>query len=156
MGRLGENLVINYLTLAGIEVKPNENLETRSQYDLECKLGNKKLKIEVKLDWLSCKTNRLAIEYENTKTGQPSGISITTAELWALVVKDETNWVVFFCKTERLREYIKNNKARVFIGAGDGNANLLLFPIAEILTIFKRIDNVDAKLIPNILKGLLK
>lgn len=153
---MAEKLVCNYLTLAGIEVVQNSNKETKSEHDLECKLGTKRIKIEVKFDWMSCKTNNIAIEYQNTKTQQPSGLMISKSDIWAIVVKDNEHYVIFTVSTEKLKEYVKNHKGRTFLGAGDGNADLWLYPASEILSIFKRIDNVSTEEIPKILKGLLK
>lgn len=164
IGKFGENLVSNYLKLGKIEVSSNDDKNTRSHYDLLCQLGNKKFTVEVKLDYLCSKTGNMAIEISNTKTGVDSGLTVSRATLWAVLVKDEENWVVFLTKTETLRDYIKNNQGREFKGAGDGNATLLLYKMQDILYIFKRIDNLG-KLVDGVMdysdigktvKGLLK
>lgn len=164
IGKFGENLVSNYLRLGNVDVTLNEDKETRSHYDLLCRLGNKKFTVEVKLDFLASKTQNLAIEISNTKTGVDSGLTASKSTLWAVLVKDEENWVVFLTKTETLRDYIKKNKGREFKGAGDGNATLLLYKMQDILYIFKRIDNLgklvdgvmDYSDIGKVVKGLLK
>ena len=142
IGKFGENLVINYLRLGNIEVSPNSDKETRSFHDLDCKIGAKRFTVEVKLDFLAAKTGNMAIEISNTKTGADSGLSVTKSTLWAVLVKDEENWVIFLTKTESLRDFIKNHKGREFKGAGDGNATLLLYKMADIIHIFRRIDNL--------------
>lgn len=163
IGGLGERLVMNYFTLAGIDCEKNSDFSLKEDYDLKCKLGRKKFTVEVKLDWLSSKTNNLAIETHNSKTGKESGINRTKADLWAVVIKDNENWVVFITSTNQLREYVKKNEGRKFQSAGDGNADLLLYSVSDILKIFKRIDNVckvstekiDYTGIQKIVKGFL-
>lgn len=156
IGKKAENLLFNYLDLAGLEPKFNRDYETKSYYDLEFKLGKKTITAEIKLDWLSCKTGNIAIEYQNEKTKEPSGLYITKADLWGLSIKDQEHWVLFLTSTKALKEYVKTHKGRTIIGAGDGNANLYLYPVEHILRIFKRIDNVDVDKIKGILKELLK
>ena len=142
IGNFGEKLISNYLRLANIECEPNQNKETRSDYDLVCKVGKKKFTIEVKLDFLASKTGNLAIEVGNTNTGKDSGLLITKADLWCVILKDSENWVVFLTRTSELIKYVNSHQGRKINGAGDGNANLILYKTDDILSIFKRIDNL--------------
>lgn len=156
LGSFGERTVHNYLTLAGIECEFNKDKDKRSEYDLLCRIGKKEFTIEVKLDLMSSRTGNLAIEYQNEKTGLPSGLLISKADVWAILTRDEENWVVFLCKTADLKRYTDSHKVRTIIGAGDGNANLWLHPMVDILSIFTRIDNLHIEDLKKVIKGLLK
>ena len=64
--------------------------------------------------------------------------------------------MVFITKTHKLREYVQTHTPKIFKRAGDGNASLYLYKIEEILSIFKRIDNVDRDKIGGIIREVLK
>ena len=101
-GRFGEQLVYNYLQLAGLEPEFNIDKETRHLWDLQIKVGKKTARIEVKLDFLSNKTNNMAIEVLNPISGKLTGLNITKAEIWAVLIRDSDNWIVFLTKTSKL------------------------------------------------------
>ena len=156
MGSFGERVVQNYLKLAGIECELNTDKSKRSDYDLVCKIGKKEFHIEVKLDWLCNETGNMAVEYQNEKNGLPSGILISKSHIWSVLVRDSENWIVFMCKTSDLKRYTDANKGRTIIGAGDGNSNLWLYKLDDILPIFTRIDNLNIEDLKKVIKGLLK
>lgn len=156
VGSLAEKLVMNYLTLAGIDTIPNTDKESRSYYDLEFKLGSKRVTCEVKLDFLASKTGNMAIEIKNTKTGKDSGLSITTATLWTVCIRDFENWAIFVVSVNSLKNYIKNHRGIRKEGVGDGNSTILLYKCDDILKIFSRLDNIAPENIAKVLKTVLK
>ncbi len=131
---------------------------------MECKLGSKKFTAEIKLDFLACKTSNMAIEIENPVSGKLTGLNVTTADLWFTLIKDSENWTIFATRTEHLRDYVKKNVGRRIERVGDGNSTILLYPLDNILGIFKRIDDLvkmkdnefDYSEITKVIKGLLK
>jgi hypothetical protein len=149
---------------AGITAIKNEDKETRHLWDLSCKISNRVFKVEVKLDAMAVRTNNMAIEIENPISSKLTGLNVTEAEIWAVLIREEDNWMVFLTETEKLRSYVKNNKGRRIEKAGDGNATILLYPLPEILTIFSRIDNmitiidggIDYSNITKIIKNMIK
>ena len=48
--------------------------------------------VEVKYDEMQAKTGNIAIEIYNPKSGKPSGLTATKANLWCQVLKDST-WI---------------------------------------------------------------
>lgn len=156
IGGFGEKLVSNYFKLANIETEPNKDPATRAFYDLSCKAGRKKFTVEIKLDYLASKTNNMAIEIENPITKEPKGINITTADIWATLLKDQENWTVWLIKVEKLKNYMKNNQGRKIEVAGDGNATIILYEVDHILREFTRIDNVGCENLEKLIKGILK
>ena len=149
---------------AGITAIKNEDKETRHLWDLSCKISNRVFKVEVKLDAMAVRTNNMAIEIENPISSKLTGLNVTEAEIWAVLIREEDNWMIFLTETEKLRSYVKNNKGRRIEKAGDGNATILLYPLPEILTIFSRIDNmitiidggIDYSNITKIIKNMIK
>ncbi len=106
----------------------------------------------------------MAIEIENPVSGKLTGLNVTTADLWFTLIKDSENWTIFATRTEHLRDYVKKNVGRRIERVGDGNSTILLYPLDNILGIFKRIDDLvkmkdnefDYSEITKTIKGLLK
>lgn len=113
---------------------------------------------------MAVRTNNMAIEIENPISNKLTGLNVTEAEIWATLIREEDNWMIFITETEKLRSYVKNNKGKRIEKAGDGNATILLYPLPEILTIFSRIDNmitiinggIDYSNITKIIKNMIK
>lgn len=143
------------MILADIECEFNVG-SNKADYDLSCKLGSKKFTIECKLDFLCGKTGNMAIEIGNPQKGTKTGIESTLATLWAVLIKDDTNWCCFLCKVSDLKAYMLKNKGITKVGVGDGNSTIVLYRCEDILKIFKRIDNVSVDKISGIIKSLLK
>lgn len=156
-GKNAEDEVIELFTQSGIRA---EKTGTQlAEYDILFWLGKKKYQAEVKYDMMSEKTGNLAIEFWNCKQNKPSGISITTANLWIQCIRDGGNIVIFGVKTGVLKDYMdKVTPKRVVDVAGDKNASLKLYDCHTILNdIFERLDTVKKvdmeKTIKKILKG---
>lgn len=153
-GKEAENFVKAVLESVGIECKLNTGTQL-SKYDLKCKLGGKWITIEVKYDMMAAKTGNWAIEYYNTRSKKPSGISVTEAILWAHVVLDGDNKTLWMIKTKNLKKFIDNNTpSRKLENVGDGNSAIYLYKEDNIMPAFVRVDNQQD--IKKVVKGLLK
>jgi len=116
-----EQLKVLYPTMRRIEGK-------NVHYDL---IDDNNFTIEVKLDLNSKETKRIGIEYMHR--GLPSGISISKANRWVLIYYLEDRWVLTMMDTDKLRKYIKQNRAiyRRYLGDRD-KSSLLLIDTSEI------------------------
>jgi len=93
--------------------------------------------VEVKYDEMQSKTGNIAIEIYNSKSGKPSGLTATKANLWCHVLKDSA-WIA---SVETLKKFCEENTPfKSFNFVGDGNASILLYKTEDILKIFERID----------------
>lgn len=156
-GKRGENLVINILQSADIECKINDDKKTNLYYDIESKIGNKKFKIEVKSDYMAQKTGNLAIEYHNSKKDAKSGIEATQADIWTHCVQDMDNLTVWMTHVEKLKHFINTEiPLKIINKGGDGNAELLIYQEFHILSIFERMDNLEANDIKKTIRRVLK
>jgi hypothetical protein len=118
--------------------------EERKYWDLKTTLKNKtKILQEVKTDYREESTGNLAIEVDDK--GKPSGITSTKAALWVEVLFRCGKPSVWSANTNKLRTFIKTNKPKKIVNAGDNNsAELHIYPCNQILPkIFTRIDNLD-------------
>lgn len=157
LGKSGERLVLDILTFAAIPCKENLNTVTREFYDLEANIGSKKFTIECKYDWYSEKSGNLAIEFFNSTKNKPSGIDNTKANLWAIIINDKDYKTIWITSVSALKAYIKAHTAfKTIMKAGDGNASIYLYKTEQLLSIFKRIDNLEKEQIVDVVKGLLK
>lgn len=146
IGDAGEDFVIQSLTAQGITAKKNEDKEKRYDYDLLCKYGTLDFTCEVKYDAMSMKTGNIAIETWNTKKDAASGITVTKADLWVIVLIEGGGLQAHACKVSKLREFVAAAKPFKSIkNGGDKNANLLIYKKADILKEFTRIDNLTAE-----------
>jgi hypothetical protein len=95
--------------------------------------------VEVKSDFLSCKTGNLAIEFECN--GKPSGITASTADYWLIFAviprandknrKTVSPWYDLYKFTlKELRELVKD--CRVVWGGDGGRSKMHLLPIRNI------------------------
>ena len=93
--------------------------------------------VEVKYDEMQAKTGNIAIEIYNPKSGKPSGLTATKANLWCHVLQDSA-WIT---SVEKLKEFCEDTPPfKSFNSVGDGNASILLYKTEDILKIFERID----------------
>lgn len=158
IGNEGEQFVISFFNQNGIETKKEEDFDKRYDHDIVCKLGRKKFTCEIKFDSMACKTGNLAIEYHNSKKDEPSGISATKADIWIHLIKDGDNIAMFAVKTDKLKEFIKNNPPfKTVSKAGQMNAELNLWKLDDILPTFERLEDLPEsdfqKTVKKILKG---
>lgn len=93
--------------------------------------------VEVKYDEMQAKTGNIAIEIYNPKSGKPSGLTATKANLWCQVLQD----AVWITSVKTLKKFCEETPPfKMFSSAGDGNAAILLYKTEDILEIFERID----------------
>lgn len=150
-GGVAEKLVNDLFLNAGLHSDFAQTLD----YDLEIFLSNSVVSIEVKFDEKERESGNIAVEVYNPKTDKPSGITITNAMLWIVVLADLAVWVT---TTDRLRRYMDHHPpVRIVDKAGDKNATLYLYESGVILSdIFVRIDNVDIGTVKSIIKNIVK
>lgn len=128
LGNIAEQLLIKKLSEHGITAEKNEDVSKRSFFDISADIAGHNVTFEVKYDLMATKTGNVAIEFYNSKSNKPSGIGITEAHYWVHVLKVDNEDVIFICRVEDLKEFIKNTKPkRIVYGGGDKNADILLF-----------------------------
>jgi hypothetical protein len=120
IGKQAEQRLVNFLE----SKKYNCEIANKYEYDIVAKKQGKEVTFEVKNDIMAAKTGNIAIEYYNTKSNKPSGITGTRALFWVHITSD-----IYIIKTELLRELLKTIKPkRTIKSGGDNNANLYLYP----------------------------
>jgi hypothetical protein len=157
LGKKGEKIVQQIFKKNNLEIEFNNDKTKLGDYDAFGKIGTKKFSIEIKYDWLSQKTNNLAIEYYNSSKDEKSGIDGTKANLWCHIILDQGNPTAWMASVKKLREFIKKNKPwKVIEKAGDGNSSLYLYNDIIILgAVFHRIDLLDEVQFKKLIKELL-
>tara|TARA_Y100001938_G_scaffold150868_1_gene243974 strand:+ start:661 stop:1164 length:504 start_codon:yes stop_codon:yes gene_type:complete len=109
--------------------------------------------VEVKYDEMQAKTGNIAIEIYNPRSGKPSGLTATKADLWCHVLQ-ESVWIT---SVKELRKFCKETPPfKMFSSAGDGNAAILLYKTKDILEIFERIDECKTEEISSKINSLLR
>ena len=156
-GKRGEDLVASILEFGGIECTLNDDVKKNIDYDILCKIGKRKFKVEVKSDYMAEKTGNLAIEYYNTKKDTHSGLYATKAHIWVHCIKDGDNLTVWGTSVKTLKDFVKTETPeRIIDSGGDKNASLLLYKDYHILEIFEQLDNLEEKEIKKAIRKLLK
>jgi len=116
-----------------------------SEWDLETRLPGYFVDFytEVKYDKHEAKSGNLAFELFNPKTNKPSGLGITSANLWCHVLSDS----IWIANVQELKNYIKNNEPyKKIMRGGDNNARLRLYEGHVILpAVFHRLDTLKKK-----------
>lgn len=138
-GSAGESLVLELFSKHEIYAE----LLNEKHYDIAFTLGDDDWRhIEVKYDVMAAKTGNLAIETFNPKSNMKSGLSLTKAEIWAVVLTDPIS--IFFTETKKLRKFLKTEKPFKSIACGgDKNAKLEIYKKDHILRIFQQVDNLE-------------
>ena len=86
------------------------------------------LKVEVKADFMACKTGNIAVEWECN--GKPSGISSTEADVWVYFVVDGAYNDCYIIPTADLHKLTRTCRS---VCGGDGKrARMSLLPINSI------------------------
>lgn len=107
---------------------------TMAGWDLRSCAKGKFFTLEVKYDLMEAKTGNVAVEHYNTKSGHPSGITATKADLWVYVFSTLESHV---CRASSLRDYLRDVPPKRSVNGGDGNAALALYERDAILdTVF--------------------
>ena len=155
LGKAGESFIKNLLEKSGITCEKSE-YDNRYDHDFACKFGRTKFSIEVKHDKLAFSTGNLAIEIMNTKSNTPSGLTVTKADIWCVVLSDFENLTAWFVKTDVLRGYVNGNKpVKVVEFGGDKNAKLMLYRVEDILPLFKQVDTLGEEDLKKLIRTLL-
>ena len=120
-GRAGELLVKSLFEDAGIycELVIGRN----SDYDMGCSLNGLVFFVEIKNDVKATFTNNIAIEFYNTKSGKPSGLLITKADIWAHIIQRE----VYLMDVQTLRELCEKTPPYKIVEGGDNNSLIYLY-----------------------------
>lgn len=141
IGEVGEQQVLKLLNEAGIQSSKYQSKGKFSDYDLESTFKKLSFTTEVKYDIYAAKSGNIAVEMFNPKSGKPSGLTATKADLWAHVTTE-----VHIANVDRFKQWIEdNNPDRVITAGGDGNATLYLYTVDFILQepLFYRIDHLN-------------
>jgi len=138
-GRTAEQFVKDILIQAGITVFPTVN----KCHDISFHF-KQELTAEVKFDIYSAKSGRVAFEVSNPKTGQPTGIYNTSADLLFYVFSDTFHnpvpSSVYVCAIPIIQKFLLSHKpVRTIRGAGDGNSTIWLYEKDAILDVFDNI-----------------
>ena len=128
-----------------------------SDFDLMALLNTKYFTVEVKYDMREARSRNVAIEFFNPKSGKPTGIDVTKADLWVHVLTNPLSaWVT---NVGLLRRYIRDNDPlRIVECGGDENASFFLYKREKIFSdIFQQLDGLSPvslwKLIKRMLNG---
>lgn len=118
-GNAGEMAIADWFQQRGFDV--TKVLAPASGYDLLlC------ARAEVKTDLAALRSGNVVIEIGCA--GKPSGLSITQATFWIIIVGDEA----FIAPTDRLRTLIEDERFREVDGGDGCKARLVLVPLAEL------------------------
>jgi len=130
-GKEGEKIIWGILEKCGFRPQPFNN---SPEFDIECK--KPPFKIEIKNDLYAIKSGNLAIETRNTKKDKPSGIYITSAELWVHLAFDR----IFISSVKKIKNFLNTvSPLRIIKDGGDNNAELFLYKFNIIRDIFKEV-----------------
>lgn len=142
-GDVAEQKVIALFQKFGFKASKNNDVKTRKFWDIEIERGITKGKIEVKNDKYANRSGNIALEFYNPKSGKDSGIAVTQADLWIVMVDNE----LWMAGTISLKIFIEKNKpCRIVATAGDGNASLMLYDKNRLFgEVFHRIDDIVKK-----------
>lgn len=156
IGNKGEETVINLFNHCDIKAEKENDKDKRYDHDINCMIGKKKFTCEVKFDAMACDTGNLAIEYWNSRKDKPSGLMVTKATAWVHLIKDGDNITVWIVNTNELKKYINENEPfKKLENIGDGNSNILLYKMDDILSVFDRIDNVSDSEVQKIVRKVI-
>lgn len=123
-GHRGEAKVKSLLESFGAKIL--EKQKELPGWDLSVLLEDRQFTIEVKADLMAQRTGNLAIEFWNTKKNQRSGLLVTQADYWCIVLRQK----VVASSTLRLKQFLaKIPPKRIIKRAGDGNAYIGLYPL---------------------------
>lgn len=131
-GKIAEEAVLEFLQSIGLSAKM-----AGGDHDLTFSLASSEITVEVKYDVMAEKTGNIAIEYRNTSLNKPSGINKSKADLWCHCVNKDDEIQLYFCRTTDLKAYTKKVKPiKKILNAGDGNANIYLYPTTVLAELF--------------------
>ena len=140
IGRVAEDKIVKLYDSLGCISLLNKARDELSHFDMTTKLAttrgelplyyDSEFSTEVKYDIYANRSGNIAIETFNPKTGKPSGIGITTADIWAHIVDD-----IYLTSVRALKEHVETVKPfRLIEAGGDNNATLFLYKKEDILS----------------------
>ena len=142
-GLAGEQRVVDLFRGHGLDAGFREAGD-RSDSDVFVRATRKTLSVEVKFDLYEARSGNVAVEWFNPKSGKPSGLKATKADLWCFVLGDRSVW---FARTQDLdRAFDKGEEGpgfqRRLHQCGDGNAAAVLYRRGELFDhCFFRLDD---------------
>ena len=142
LGESAEQFIINLYEFMGYPSSKNNDKKTRSFYDIVSKNKKVEFTTEVKYDIYANRSGNIAIETFNPKSGKPSGLGITKADLWVHITDQP-----YVTSVKALKKYVDNNDPfKIIPCGGDDNATLYLYKANIILeAIFKPLPNDISK-----------
>ena len=141
-GEAGENILGSLLEKCGFAVTKSRG--KNDSWDLKASLNGKDWYFEVKYDLYSLKSQNIAIEFHNSKTNKPSGISATKSDFWVHIIPSKPVKILV-CPTDKLLKLVKDAVAgchtdisplRIVYGGGDKNSDMILFQLSNISPVF--------------------
>lgn len=157
-GQVAETFLVGLFKKAGIEcqLNPSKKKAELAKWDVAADVQGRSFTVEAKHDMYEAKSGNIAIEYFNPKSCKPSGLFITEADLWAIVLSNPTTaWVA---NVKALKKFFNDAKClRDVACGGDGNSAMKLYPREQILdAVFTRIDHLPAEELAPALTKLLE
>lgn len=108
--------------------------------DVEFTVNDRKYLAEVKFDKRADDTGNIAVEYENPRTGQPTGLLSSDSDLWAIVLTSGAIWV---SRTVDFVGFFRDTPGKDMRFVGDGNSSCRLYKKEVLLgPVFTRMDDL--------------
>lgn len=150
-GQRGVDLVAALLKGARLPVAPNPAKTKKDLKFFDIKGGP--YKFEVKTDYFELFTGNIAVEYFNPRSNCPSGISVTEADFWVVVLNKP--WSAWITSVRLLKDFISRNPAESKQGGDKGNSLMYLHKAHAILPeIFHRFDTLSPEELGRLLESL--
>lgn len=146
-GAAGERYTCSILKEKEIECVINRDMDRRYDYDIIACLGEDCFTIEAKYDMMSQFTKNIAIEYHNSKKNSPSGIFVTKADFWAIILPMKGEKQLWMAPTKAVIDFLlHNDPVKIIHAGGDDNADLFLYKKDVILpAVFTYINDLTKK-----------
>lgn len=154
LGNQAEALLQATLKEAGIDSTINSDRRKLKDYDVIATLtDDSTVSFEVKFDMYAAKSGNIAIEFFNSKSSTPSGLTATKADLWCHVITNPMSvWVASVVRLKKFCEEVK--PLRTITSGGDNNSCMYLYKQDLICSeVFTRIDDCNN---PETLMNLIK
>jgi hypothetical protein len=90
---------------------------------------------------MAVRTGNIALEYFNSKSMKPSGITATKADWWVHKIDGEL-WII---RVSDLLNFTKTEKpVRMISRGGDDNADLLLYQIETFTSVARKLSSITS------------
>lgn len=140
IGAVAEDLLIELLNTFGHVAEKNGDKSKRYEFDVSSTINGRKFLFEVKYDVMASRTGNIAIEFWNSKSNTPSGLSATKSDFWIQVLEEPHGRVVYITTVNNLKEFTKLEKPlKTIIAGGDKNSSMYIYEKERILTCFTEI-----------------